>query len=66
VILFLVLIYVGLLFLLMKMGKVPNSSTTWLTVIPYVVLLLVALIIPMQWGAPAGSARVLTYSGLGR
>jgi RND family efflux transporter MFP subunit len=62
VILFLVLIYVGLLFLLMKMGKVPNSSTAWLTVIPYVVLLLVALIIPMQWGAPAGSARVLTYS----
>ena len=61
-ILFLVLIYVGLLFLLMKMGKVPNSSKTWLTVIPYVVLLLVALIIPMQWGAPAGSARVLTYS----
>ena len=61
-ILFLVLIYVGLLFLLMKTGKVPNSKTVWLTVIPYVVLLLLVLFIPMQWGAPAGKASVLTYS----
>ncbi len=61
-ILFLVLIYVALLFLLIKTGKVPNSSTTWLTVIPYIVLLLVGLFIPMQWGAPAGKGSVLTYS----
>ena len=61
-ILFLVLIYLGLLFLLIKTGKVPNSNTTWLTVIPYIVLLLIALFIPMQWGAPAGRASVMTYS----
>ena len=61
-ILFLVLIYVGLLYVLIKTGKVPNSSNTWLTVIPYIVLLLIALFIPMQWGAPAGKASVLTYS----
>jgi RND family efflux transporter MFP subunit len=61
-ILFLVLIYVGLLFLLIKTGKIPNSSTTWLTVLPYIVLLLVALFIPMQWGAPAGRANVVTTS----
>ena len=61
-IIFLVLIYVGLLFLLMKTGKVPNSKTAWLTVIPYILLLLIALFIPMQWGAPAGKASVMTYS----
>ena len=58
-IIFLVLIYAALLFLLIKTGKVPNSSATWLTIIPYIVLLLVALFIPMQWGAPAGKASVL-------
>jgi multidrug resistance efflux pump len=62
VILFLVLIYVGLLYLLIKTGKVPNSKTIWLTVIPYIVLLLIALFIPMQWGAPAGRASVMSYS----
>ena len=51
-----------LLFLLTKTGKVPNSTGTWLTVIPYMVLLLLGLFIPMQWGAPAGQAAVLTYS----
>jgi RND family efflux transporter MFP subunit len=61
-ILFLILIYVALLYLLIKTGKVPNSQTTWLTVIPYIVLLLIALFIPMQWGAPAGRGSVLTYS----
>ena len=61
-IVFLTLIYVGLLYLLTKTGKVPNTKATWLTIIPYMTLLLVALFIPMQWGAPAGVARVLTYS----
>ncbi len=61
-IVFLVLIYVGVLFLLIKTGKVPNNKTTWLTVIPYVVLVMVGLFIPMQWGAPAGKATVMSYS----
>ena len=61
-IVFLTLIYVALLFLLIKLGKVPNSKMTWLTVIPYMLVLLIVLFIPMQWGAPTGSARVLTYS----
>ncbi len=59
---FLTLIYVALLFLLIKLGKLPNSKTVWLTVIPYEVILVMGLFIPMQWGAPTGSARVMTYS----
>ena len=61
-IVFMTLVYVALLFLLTKTGKVPNSKTTWLTIIPYLLLLLIFFIIPMQWGAPAGRANVLTYS----
>ncbi|MEL7451266.1 MAG: efflux RND transporter periplasmic adaptor subunit [Pseudomonadota bacterium] len=61
-ILFLALIYVGILFVLIKLRIVPDSKATWLTIIPYIVILLIALIIPLQWGAPAGAARVVTYS----
>ncbi len=61
-IVFLTLIYVGLLFLLVKKGKVPNSGGTWLTVIPYMLVLLLGFFLPMQWGAPAGDVRTVAYS----
>lgn len=61
-IVFLTLIYVALLFALIKMGKVPNSKKTWLTIIPYELVLIIGFFIPMQWGAPAGPVTALTYS----
>ena len=61
-IVFLTVIYVALLFLLTKTKKIPNTSTTWLTIIPYVLFLLIGFFIPMQWGAPAGDVRAMNYS----
>ena len=57
---FLTLIYVALLFVLIKIKVVPNSTMTWLSTIVWIVVLFLFLFVPMQWGAPAGSARVLT------
>jgi multidrug resistance efflux pump len=57
---FLTLVYVAVLFVLIKMKILPNSAKTWLTTIVWMVLLFLFLFIPMQWGAPAGSVRVLT------
>lgn len=59
---FLTLLYVGVLAVLVRIRLLPNSAATWLSTIAWVVLLLVVFIIPMQWGAPAGPARILTYS----
>ncbi len=59
-ILFLTLIYVAFLFVLIKLKVLPNTSMTWLSTIVWVVVLFLFLFIPMQWGAPAGSARILT------
>ena len=57
---FLTLIYVALLFVLIKIKVLPNSSMVWLSTIIWIVVLFIFLFIPMQWGAPAGPARVLT------
>jgi len=57
---FLTLIYVALLFVLIKIRVLPNSSMVWLSTIIWIVVLFIFLFIPMQWGAPAGPARVLT------
>jgi len=62
VIIFLTLVYVALLLLLMKLKLVPNSKVTWLTIIPFELVLMLGFFIPMQWGAPGGTAVVLTYS----
>jgi RND family efflux transporter MFP subunit len=61
-IVFLTLIYVGILFALTKTGKIPNTKNTWLTIIPYELILLIGFFIPMQWGAPSGSGVVMAYS----
>ena len=59
---FLTVLYVLLLYGLTKTGKVPNTTTTWLTIIPYELILLLGFFIPMQWGAPTGDVRTLAYS----
>ncbi len=61
-IVFLTLVYVALLAVLVKLKILPNKPGTWLSTIVWVVLLFVGLFIPMQWGAPAGPARVMSYS----
>ena len=57
---FLTLIYVALLFVLIKIKVLPNTTMTWLSTIVWIVVLFIFLFIPMQWGAPAGPARVMT------
>lgn len=58
---FLTLLYLGLLFVLTKTGKVPNTKKTWLTIIPYELFLLIGFFIPLQWGAPSGPAVMFSY-----
>ena len=52
---FLTLLYVGVLFLLLKLKII--KLTLWWKISPavWMVLLLVVLFIPMQWGAPSGA-----------
>jgi RND family efflux transporter MFP subunit len=59
---FLTLIYVGVLAVLVWLKVLPNKAMTWLSTLVWMLLLFVVLFIPMQWGAPAGPARILTYS----
>jgi len=58
VIAFLTLLYCGVLFLLVRLGVI--RLTTWWKISPalWVVLLLVVLFLPMQWGAPTGAVTV--------
>jgi RND family efflux transporter MFP subunit len=59
---FLTLCYVAILAILVWLKVLPNKLSTWLSIIIWMVLLFVVLFIPMQWGAPAGSARIMTYT----
>jgi RND family efflux transporter MFP subunit len=59
---FLTLCYLALLALLVWRRVLPNKPLTWLSTLVWIVLLVVVLFIPMQWGAPSGPVRVLTYS----
>ena len=61
-IVFLTVVYLALLFVLIKIGVAPNKSWVWLTVIPYMLFLLIGFFIPMQWGAPGGDVRTVAYS----
>lgn len=56
---FLTLVYVGLLAVLVRLKILPNSGATWSSTLGWIALLLVALFIPMQWGAPSGTAVVM-------
>lgn len=57
-IVFLTLLYVGLLFLLKLLGIIRWNLAWKLSPVAFMLLLLVTLFIPMQWGAPSGPVAV--------
>jgi multidrug resistance efflux pump len=59
-IVFLTLIYVAVLFVLIRAKILPDTKMTWATTGVWMVLLLIFLFIPMQWGAPSGPVRIMT------
>ncbi|MEE8294870.1 MAG: efflux RND transporter periplasmic adaptor subunit [Sphingomonadales bacterium] len=61
-IVFLTLVYVGLLFVLIKLKVLPNSNKVWLTLVPYELVIFFGLFFPMMWGAPSGTVSIITYS----
>jgi len=56
---FLTLLYIGLLFLLVRMKIVPWNTFWKISPVIWMVLLFVILFIPMNWGAPSGPILVL-------
>jgi multidrug resistance efflux pump len=58
VIVFLTLVYIGLLFLFKALGLIRLNLFWKLSPVAWFLLLNIALFIPMQWGAPAGPAGV--------
>ena len=60
-IVFLTLCYCAVLALLVKFGLVKWTLWWKLSPLGWMLLLLVVLFIPMQWGAPAGSVNVYQY-----
>ncbi|MBE9532662.1 MAG: HlyD family secretion protein [Proteobacteria bacterium] len=61
-IVFLTLCYVGLLFVLIKLNIIKLTLGWKLSPLIWMVFLLTALFIPMQFWAPAGNALVVQYS----
>lgn len=57
-IVFLTLLYAGALGILAKLNVIKWSAGWALSIVAWMALLLVALFIPMQWGAPSGSVNV--------
>ncbi|MEP3427809.1 MAG: efflux RND transporter periplasmic adaptor subunit [Roseibium sp.] len=56
-IIFLTLCYCGILFALVKAGIIKLNTFWKISPVLWLVLLLVVLFIPMQWGAPSGPTR---------
>lgn len=59
---FCTIVFVILLFVLMKLKVLPNSSKTWALLVPFELVLIMGFFIPMQWGAPTGDIRALAYT----
>ena len=57
-IVFLTLIYVGFLFLALKIGIIKMNTFWKISPAIWMVLLFLVLFVPMQWGAPSGAVRV--------
>lgn len=57
-IVFLTLIYVALLFVLVKVGVIKMTLWWKLSPLAWMVFLFVALFLPMQWGAPGGVVNI--------
>ncbi len=60
-IIFLTLLYVGALALAVKVGVIRLNTFWKLSPLLWMVLLFVILFLPMQWGAPSGTANVFRY-----
>jgi multidrug resistance efflux pump len=60
VIVFLTLLYCGVLFLLVKVGIIRLTTFWKASPLLWALLLFIVLFLPMQWGAPSGPVR--TYS----
>ncbi len=60
-IIFLTLCYIGLLAILIKAGVIKLTLWWKLSPLVWMLLLLIVLFLPMQWGAPAGDLLVLNY-----
>jgi multidrug resistance efflux pump len=59
---FLTLVYVGLLFLLVRLKIVPWNTFWKISPAIWIVFLFVVLFIPMNWGAPSGTIVVIRQS----
>ncbi|MEQ9694018.1 biotin/lipoyl-binding protein [Shimia sp. SDUM112013] len=59
-IIFLTLIYVAILYALIKAKVLPDSKVTWASTGGWILLLLIFLFVPMQWGAPSGPVQIMT------
>lgn len=59
---FMTLCYVAVLAVLVKLRVLPNKIGTWLSTLGWMLLLFIVLFIPLQWGAPSGSARIMTFT----
>jgi multidrug resistance efflux pump len=60
-IIFLTLCYIGLLAILIKAGVIKLTLWWKLSPLVWMLLLLIVLFLPMQWGAPSGDLLVLNY-----
>lgn len=60
-IVFLTLLYVGVLAIAIKVGLVKLTLWWKLSPLAWMLLLFVVLFLPMQWGAPGGSVNVYQY-----
>lgn len=59
---FLTLLYIGVLFLLVRFKIVPWNTFWKISPVIWMVLLFVVLFIPMNWGAPSGQIVVIRQS----
>ena len=59
---FLTLIYIGVLFLLVRFKIVPRNTFWKVSPAIWMVFLTVVLFFPMNWGAPSGPAVVIRQS----
>ena len=59
---FLNIVYLILLYILVKLKILPNKSWVWLSIIPYHIILWIVLFIPMQWGSPSGKLLLMKHS----
>ncbi len=57
-IVFLTLIYVAVLFVLLKTGIIKMNTWWKISPLAWMILLFVVLFLPMQWGAPGGTVNI--------